>query len=48
MTTTECMYKLYYRLTRYTGNIHEVVCDNERGQSPRALSQTTEGICLYT
>ena len=25
------MYRIHYRVTRYTGNIHEVVCDNAQG-----------------
>ena len=39
------IYRLYHRLTRYTGNIPEVVCDkagvitNHRGYSPVYLSK---------
>ena len=42
------MQRLYHRLTGYKGNIPEVVTDNARGQNPRALSLTTDGISLYT
>ena len=42
------MYRLYHRLSGYTGNIPEVVTDKARGRSPRALSVTTEGIAQYS
>ena len=42
------MYRLYHRLSGYTGNIPEVVTDKARGRSPRALSVTTEGISQYS
>ena len=41
-------YRLYHRLSGYTGNIPEVVTDKARGRSPRALSLTTEGISQYS
>ena len=37
------MYRLYPRLPVYTGNIREVVSDNARGRSPRALSVNHRG-----
>ena len=42
------MYRLYHRLSGYTGIIPEVVTDKARGRSPRALSVTTEGISQYS
>ena len=42
------MYRLYHRLSGYTGNIPEVVTDKARGRSPRALSVTTQGIAQYS
>ena len=47
-TYTMYMYRLYHRLSGYTGNIPEVVTDKARGRSPRALSVTTEGIAQYS
>ena len=37
------MYRLYPRQPVYTGNIREVVSDNARGRSPRALSVNHRG-----
>ena len=41
-------YRLTHGFRRYTGNIPKLLINTARGQSPRAVLISTEGISLYT